>query len=139
MVPSTLITFTPIIKHLIPTTANKHPSKKSRLDENVKNPTGIKLCISHKIATSRGPPLKGYCPNKSDYKNYLQQINEPRRFTPLATITLTSARSYALRTSPPGLSSHGSGPSASSPIDVTSLLHPAHPSPRPPSATHVPA
>ena len=35
-------TFTPIIKHLI-TTANKHPGKK------VTNPTGIKLCISHKI------------------------------------------------------------------------------------------
>ena len=29
------------------------------------NPTGIKLCISRKIATSRGPPLKSYCPNKS--------------------------------------------------------------------------
>ena len=42
-------TFTPIIKHLIPTTANKHPGKKSFIDKNMKNPTGIKLCISHKI------------------------------------------------------------------------------------------
>ena len=51
MVPSTLhhLTFTPIIKHLITTTANKHPGKKSFIDNNMKNPTGIKLCISHKI------------------------------------------------------------------------------------------
>ena len=49
-------TFTPIIKHLITTTANKHPGKKSFIDKNMKNPTGIKLCISHKMATSRGPP-----------------------------------------------------------------------------------
>ena len=41
------------------------------MDKNMKNPTGIKLCISHKIVT---PPLKNYCPNKSNYKNYLQQI-----------------------------------------------------------------
>ena len=68
-------TFTPIIKHLITTTANKHPGKKSFIDKNMKNPTGIKLGISHKIATSRGPALKSYCPNKSSYKNYLQQIN----------------------------------------------------------------
>ena len=68
-------TSTPIIKHLITTTANKHPGKKSFIDKNMKNPTGIKLCISHKIATSRGPPLKSCCPNKSNYKNYLQQIN----------------------------------------------------------------
>ena len=66
---------TPIIKHLIPTTANMHPGKKSFIDKNMKNPTGIKLGISHKIATSRGPALKSYCPNKSSYKNYLQQIN----------------------------------------------------------------
>ena len=33
-------------------------------------------------------------------------------------------RSYALKTSPPGLSWHGNGPSVSSPIDVTSLLPP---------------
>ena len=26
----------------------------------MKNPTGIKLCISHKIATSQGPPLSNY-------------------------------------------------------------------------------
>ena len=68
-------TFTPIIKHLITTKANKHPAKKSFIDKNMKNPTGIKLCISHKTAVSRGPPLKIYCPNKSSYKNYLQQIN----------------------------------------------------------------
>ena len=68
-------TFTLVIKHLITTTANKHPCKKSCIDENMTNPTGIKLCISHKIATSRGPPLKSYRPNKSNYKNYLQQIN----------------------------------------------------------------
>ena len=68
-------TFTPILKHLITTTANKHPGKKSFIDKNMKTPTGIKLCISHKIAASRGPPLKRYCPSKRNYKNYLQQIN----------------------------------------------------------------
>ena len=67
-------TFTPIIKHLITTTANKHPGKKSFIDKNMKNTTGIMLCISHKIATSRRPPLKSYCPNKSNYKNYRQRI-----------------------------------------------------------------
>ena len=36
-------TFAPIIKHLITTIANKHPGKKSFIDENMKNPTGIKL------------------------------------------------------------------------------------------------
>ena len=48
----------------------------------MKNPTGIKLCISHKIATSRGPPLQSYSPNKSNYKNDLQQIssNDPSGF-----------------------------------------------------------
>ena len=45
-------TFTPIIKKLITTTANKHPGKNSFIDKNIKNPTGIKLFISHKIATS---------------------------------------------------------------------------------------
>ena len=60
-------TFTSIIKHKITTTANKHPGKKSFTDKNIKNPTGIKLCISHKTATSRG--LKIYCPNKSNYVN----------------------------------------------------------------------
>ena len=44
-------TFTPIVKHLI-TTANKHPGKKSFIDKNMTNPTGIKLCISHQIAAS---------------------------------------------------------------------------------------
>ena len=44
-------TFTPIIKQLITTTANKHPGKKSFIDKNMNNPTGIKLCISPKIAT----------------------------------------------------------------------------------------
>ena len=42
-------TFTPIIKHLITTTANKHPGKKSFIDKNMKSTAGIKLCISHKI------------------------------------------------------------------------------------------
>ena len=37
----------------------------------MKNPT----CAYIKIATSRGPPPKSYCPDKSNYKNYLQQIN----------------------------------------------------------------
>ena len=43
-------TFTPIIKHLITTTAKKHPGEKSFTEKNMKNPTGtgIKLCISHK-------------------------------------------------------------------------------------------
>ena len=45
-------TFTPFIKHLITTTANKYPGKKSFIDKNMKNPTGIKPCILHKIATS---------------------------------------------------------------------------------------
>ena len=50
MVPSTLITLSlQSSKHLITTTANKHPGKKSFIDKNMKNPTGIKLCISHKI------------------------------------------------------------------------------------------
>ena len=44
----TLHTFTPIIKHLITTTANKYPGKKSFID-NMRKPTGTKLCISHKI------------------------------------------------------------------------------------------
>ena len=76
---------------------------KSFIDKNMKNPTGIKLCISHKIATSRGPPLKSYCPNKSNYKKYLQQINY---LTPQAY----SAGHYhpdpskILKASPPGLS-----------------------------------
>ena len=70
-------TFTPIIKHLITTTANKHPGKKSFIDKNMKNPIGIKLRISHKIKwpLPGDPPLKSYCPNKSNYKNYLQQIH----------------------------------------------------------------
>ena len=58
---------------------------------------------------------------------------------------LTHPRSYALKTSPPGLSWDGSGPSARSPMDVTSLLHPAPPSapappppPPPPTHTHTP-
>ena len=44
-------TFTPIIKHLITTTANKHPGKKSFIDteKHEENPTGIRLCIPHKI------------------------------------------------------------------------------------------
>ena len=70
-------TFIPIIKHLITTTANKRPGKKPLIDKNMKNTTRIKLCISHKIATSRGPPLKSYCPKKSNYTNYLQQIINP--------------------------------------------------------------
>ena len=37
-------TFTPIVKHLI-TTANKHLGKKSFIDKNLKNPTGIKLHV----------------------------------------------------------------------------------------------
>ena len=37
------------LKHLITTTANKHHCKKSFIDKNIKNPSGIKLCISHKI------------------------------------------------------------------------------------------
>ena len=49
--------FTPNIKHLI-TTANKHPGKKSFIDENVKSPTNIKLCISHKFPLPEDPLLK---------------------------------------------------------------------------------
>ena len=42
-------------------------------DKSIKNPTGTKLCISHKIKLPlpEDPPLKSYCPNKSNYKNYL--------------------------------------------------------------------
>ena len=61
-------TFTPIIKHLITTTTNKQTGKKSFIDKNMKNPTGIKLYISHKIATSQGPRLKSYCPKKTIIK-----------------------------------------------------------------------
>ena len=50
MVPGTLITFTPIIKHLITTTANKDPGKKSFIDlkkkKKKKNPTVITRMIS---------------------------------------------------------------------------------------------
>ena len=67
-------TLSPIVKHLI-TTANKYPGKKSFIDKNMTNPTGIKLCISHQMATSWGPPPKSYCPDKSNYKNCLQQLN----------------------------------------------------------------
>ena len=76
-------TFTSIIKHKITTTANKHPGKKSFIDKNIKNPTGIKLCISHKTATSQGPPLKSYCPNKSSYVNCVKdsQLSAWRRAT----------------------------------------------------------
>ena len=42
-------TFTPIIKHLITTTANKSPGKKSFIDKNMRKSHCIKLCISHKI------------------------------------------------------------------------------------------
>ena len=66
-------TFTPIIKHLITTTVNKHPAKKSFIDKNMRKSHCIKLCISHKIKLP--PPLKNYCPNKSNYKNDLQHIN----------------------------------------------------------------
>ena len=51
-------TFTPIIKHLITTTANKHPGKKSFIDKSMKNPTGIKLCVSHKMPLPEDPLLK---------------------------------------------------------------------------------
>ena len=53
----------------------------SFIDKHMQNPTGIKMCISHTAATSRGPPLKSYCPNKSNYKNYNKLIN-PAGFLP---------------------------------------------------------
>ena len=31
--------------------------------------------VQKRTATSQGPPLKSYCPSKSNYKNHLQQIN----------------------------------------------------------------
>ena len=55
-------TFSPTIKHSITTTADKYPGKTSFIVKNMKNPTGLKLCVSHKTATSRGPPLKSYRP-----------------------------------------------------------------------------
>ena len=69
-------TFTPIIKHLIITTANKLPGKKSFRDKNLRRSHWHQAVhiTWNKIATSRGPPLESYCPNKSNYKNYLQQI-----------------------------------------------------------------
>ena len=74
--------FTPIIKHLI-TTANKHinkksPGKKPSIDNNMIKPHWHQAVhiTSNKMATSRGPPLESFCPNKSNYKNYLQQINQ---------------------------------------------------------------
>ena len=69
-------TFTPIIKHLI-TTANKHPGKKSFTDKNMRKShwhQAVHITLK-KIAPSRGPPLKSCCPNKINYKNYLQQIS----------------------------------------------------------------
>ena len=42
-------TSTPIIKHLITTTANKHPGKKSFIDKNVRKYHWHQVCISHKI------------------------------------------------------------------------------------------
>ena len=51
-------TVIPIIKYLIATTANKHPRKKSfNVDKNMKNPTGIKLCISHNNGRMNGKVL----------------------------------------------------------------------------------
>ena len=47
-------TFTPIIKHLITTTANKHPGKKSFM----KNPTGIKCAYHIKLQIPEDPLLK---------------------------------------------------------------------------------
>ena len=70
----------------------------------MKNPTGIELCISHKIATSRGPLLNVNVVIKTIIRIiYNKLINEIRRLTPLATVTLTHSRSYALKTPPPGL------------------------------------
>ena len=51
-------TFIPIIKPLITTTANKHPGKRSIINKNMKNPTGIKLCVSLKLPLPEDPLLK---------------------------------------------------------------------------------
>ena len=100
------------------------------------NPTSIKLCISHKIKfpLPEDPLLKVTVLIKEIIRIiYSKLINYPRRLTPLATITLTHPRSYALKTSPPGLRWHGNGPSASSPIDVTTACYTQRPSrPLPP-------
>ena len=40
----------------------------------MKNPTGIKLCISHKIAAFQCAPLTNYCPNKSNYKTCKTEV-----------------------------------------------------------------
>ena len=55
----------------------------------MKNPTVIKLCISHKIATSRYTLLKVTVLIKAIIKIiYNKLINQPGRLTPLPTITM---------------------------------------------------
>ena len=66
---------------------SKHPRKMSFINKYRRNPPFIKLCILHKIDTSRGLPLKNYRPNKGNYKKmiYNNFLNEPGRLTPLPT------------------------------------------------------
>ena len=79
-------TFTPIIIFFITTTANKHPGKKSFIDNNMRKSHWHQAVhiTKNKLATSRGPPLKSYCPHKSNYKNYLQKklIKTPPAYSP---------------------------------------------------------
>ena len=53
----------------------------------MKNTTGIKLCISQKNATSQGPPVKSYSPNKK--KMLLLEFNIIIE-NPEMTLTVTS-------------------------------------------------
>ena len=45
----------------------------------MKNPTGIKLCISHKTATSRGPPLKSQCGQSAVSRQRRRSLSQWRR------------------------------------------------------------
>ena len=49
--------------------------KKSFINKYMKNPTNIKLCVAHTNCLFTRSPPKHYCPNKSNNKNCLQQID----------------------------------------------------------------
>ena len=65
------------LKHHEITTANRHPGRTSFMNKYMRNATPTSGCAYHvKITSSRGPPLKIYCPNKSSYKKYRQEVNK---------------------------------------------------------------
>ena len=95
------------------------------------------------IASSRGPPLNNCCPNKRNYKDYLQQINKKNPAGLLLCPLLPCFfPSWSWPLQDPTTQKHPRLDTAdmgarqcSSPVDVTSLLHLAPPptslSPRP--------